>query len=229
MSVLDVKLGFGFSAGLLDYVLNYGLATRPLLLIPVGLAYAAIYYTAFTVCIRRFDIKTPGRDADTAKPDQPQDRTSALIQALGGKPNFMEVDACTTRLRLLVADASLVDEGALRASGARGVLKLGNGRVQVIVGTEADQLARTIRESLREGEAHPAAVGAELASLVASLDPERIELRGRRLIVITSDPTRISADVLLGAGAQAVMVGANCLHLIGNWHKADWSRWLQDS
>ncbi len=63
MDALGVKLGFGFSAGLLDYVLNFGLATRPLLLVPVGAGYAVIYYAAFSWGIRRFDLKVPGREA----------------------------------------------------------------------------------------------------------------------------------------------------------------------
>ncbi len=62
MDLLGVKLGFGFSAGLLDYGLNFGRATRPLLLVPVGLVYAAVYYTVFRWVIIRFDLKTPGRD-----------------------------------------------------------------------------------------------------------------------------------------------------------------------
>src|SRR5919106_3271240 len=62
MDALGVKLGFGFSAGLFDYVLNYGLATRPLLLLPVGAAYFAIYYVTFSWCIRRFKLATPGRE-----------------------------------------------------------------------------------------------------------------------------------------------------------------------
>jgi PTS system N-acetylglucosamine-specific IIC component len=222
MSLLDVKLGFGFSAGLLDYVLNYGLATRPLMLIPVGLAYAAIYYAVFTFCIRRFDIKTPGRDIDAAAADAPTDRTSALILALGGPANFAEVDACTTRLRLVVRDDTAIDEAALRSSGARGVLKLGNGRVQVVVGTEADQLARSIRERLRDGDTQPGVAHLEMADLVASLAPERVEIRGRRLIVLTQDPTAISIQSFIEAGAQTAVVGTNWLHLIGDWHEADW-------
>src|SRR5438270_1841200 len=63
MNALGVKLGFGFSAGLFDYVLNFGKATRPLMLIPVGLAYFGIYYAAFRWAIARFDLKTPGRAA----------------------------------------------------------------------------------------------------------------------------------------------------------------------
>ena len=63
MHLLEVKLGYGFSAGLFDYVLNYGRATHPLLLLPVGLAYAAIYYGLFRWAILKFDLKTPGREA----------------------------------------------------------------------------------------------------------------------------------------------------------------------
>src|SRR5678816_4252258 len=58
MRLLDVKLGFGFSAGLFGYVLNFGKATRPLLLFPVGLVYFAIYYGVFRWAIARFDLKT---------------------------------------------------------------------------------------------------------------------------------------------------------------------------
>ncbi len=64
MHVLGVKLGFGFSAGFLDYVLNFSKATRPWLLIPVGLAYFAIYYGVFRWAIVRFDLKTPGREVE---------------------------------------------------------------------------------------------------------------------------------------------------------------------
>ena len=60
MDALGVKLGFGFSAGLFDYLVNYGLATRPLMLLPVGAAYFAIYYTTFRFCIVRFNLKTRG-------------------------------------------------------------------------------------------------------------------------------------------------------------------------
>src|SRR5258706_4351327 len=64
MSLLGVKLGFGFSAGLFDYVLNFGKATRPLLLLPVGVGYFGLYYGVFRWAIVRFDLKTPGRDAE---------------------------------------------------------------------------------------------------------------------------------------------------------------------
>ena len=66
MDAIDVRLGFGFSAGLFDYVLNFKQATRPLLLLPIGLAYFALYYGLFRFFIVRLDLKTPGREADDA-------------------------------------------------------------------------------------------------------------------------------------------------------------------
>ena len=65
VNALGIKDGFGFSAGLFDYVLNYNIATKPLLIIPIGLAYAAIYYFGFRFVIRRWNLKTPGREDDT--------------------------------------------------------------------------------------------------------------------------------------------------------------------
>src|SRR6185295_10527833 len=62
MDLLNVKLGFGFSAGLFDYVINFNKATNPLLLLPVGAAYFAIYYVLFRVVITKFDLKTLGRE-----------------------------------------------------------------------------------------------------------------------------------------------------------------------
>ena len=129
MDALDVQLGFGFSAGLFDYVLNFTQATRPLLLLPIGLVYFALYYGLFRFFIVRFDLKTPGREADeagAARRDAPAAGASgaaAWVHALGGARNLVTVDACTTRLRLVVADQASVDEGALKRLGARGVVR----------------------------------------------------------------------------------------------------------
>ena len=62
VNALGIKDGFGFSAGFIDYVLNYTTATNPLWLVPIGLGYAAVYYLLFRVAIRRFDLATPGRE-----------------------------------------------------------------------------------------------------------------------------------------------------------------------
>ncbi|HZR41415.1 MAG TPA: PTS transporter subunit EIIC [Ktedonobacteraceae bacterium] len=61
--LLNIKIGFGFSAGLIDYLLNFGKSntTNPLLLLVVGVVYAVIYYFLFSFFITRFDLATPGR------------------------------------------------------------------------------------------------------------------------------------------------------------------------
>ncbi|HWV78542.1 MAG TPA: PTS transporter subunit EIIC [Isoptericola sp.] len=61
---LGIHSGFGFSAGAIDYVLNWGISTKPWLLIPIGLAYAAIYYFLFRWVITKWNLKTPGREDD---------------------------------------------------------------------------------------------------------------------------------------------------------------------
>ena len=63
-NALGIKDGFGFSAGLFDYVLNFNIATKPLLIIPIGLAYAALYYFLFRFVIRKWNLRTPGREDD---------------------------------------------------------------------------------------------------------------------------------------------------------------------
>ncbi|MFJ4472515.1 PTS transporter subunit EIIC [Streptomyces sp. NPDC089424] len=61
---LGAKDGFSFSAGLIDYVINWNLATKPWLLVPIGLAFAVLYYAIFRFAITRFDLKTPGREPE---------------------------------------------------------------------------------------------------------------------------------------------------------------------
>lgn len=62
VNALGIKDGFGFSAGLFDFVLNFNIATKPLLLIVVGLGYAVVYYVLFRFVIRKWNLKTPGRE-----------------------------------------------------------------------------------------------------------------------------------------------------------------------
>jgi PTS system N-acetylglucosamine-specific IIC component len=154
MNALGVRLGFGFSAGLFDYVLNYKFATRPLLLLPVGAVYFGLYYGIFRYAIVRFDLKTPGREdagsaAATAGPaSAPDERARAYVAALGGAGNLESVGACTTRLRLIVRTQETVDADALKRLGARGVVRPSATALQVVVGPTADQLAGEIREAM---------------------------------------------------------------------------------
>jgi len=154
MDLLGVKMGFGFSAGLLDYVLNFGKATRPLVLLPVGAVYFVLYYGLFRFFIRKFDLATPGREAETVAavaPPAAGGRGAAFAQALGGQANLTTVSACTTRLRLIVVDQSAVDDAALKALGARGILRPSNSALQVVLGPIADVVSMEIRDALALG------------------------------------------------------------------------------
>jgi len=224
MDLLGVKLGFGFSAGLIDYVLNYGLATRPLLLIPVGLVYFAIYYFAFSWCIRRFDLKTPGRETEepvasaAATVAGAGGRGAGIVQALGGRENIRSVDACTTRLRLVLADSDRVDEPVLRGLGARGVLKLSDGRVQVVMGPIADQVAGEVREAMASGTAPaPVPAGIDAAAVLRALGKGNLrsaEARATRVLARVGDPGLVDAAALQRAGVRAVAVTAGTVHLV---------------
>jgi N-acetylglucosamine-specific phosphotransferase system IIBC component len=156
MDLLGVKLGFGFSAGLFDYVLNYGKATRPLLLLPVGAVYFLLYYGIFRFFIKRMDLPTPGREplSDTPATSSPVvvgGRGAAFAQALGGGGNLTTVGACTTRLRLVVRDQALVDDAALKALGARGIIRPSATALQVVLGPIADVVSVEIRDALALG------------------------------------------------------------------------------
>ncbi|MDT8894140.1 N-acetylglucosamine-specific PTS transporter subunit IIBC [Halomonas sp. I1] len=153
MQLLDVKLGFTFSAGAFDYALSYGLSTNGWLMLPVGLAMFVLYYGVFRWAIQRFDLPTPGRDEETESAPrtaegQAGERGPAFVAALGGAGNLQSVGACTTRLRLVLTDADAIDEPALKALGSRGVMRLGGGGLQVVLGPIADGVADEIRAAV---------------------------------------------------------------------------------
>nr|WP_305836757.1 N-acetylglucosamine-specific PTS transporter subunit IIBC [Pseudomonas sp. A29(2023)] len=148
-NALNIHLGFTFSGGFIDMVLGWGKSTNGWLVIPVGLAYAVIYYAVFDFCIRRFNLKTPGRE-DVATADKAvlteNERAGAYIKALGGAENLVTVGACTTRLRLEMVDRNKASDADLKALGAMAVVRPGKGgSLQVVVGPMADSIADEIR------------------------------------------------------------------------------------
>ncbi|MCK6917694.1 PTS transporter subunit EIIC [Enterobacter kobei] len=116
----------------------------------LGVPWFFLYYFTFRYLINRFDFATPGREK-TAMVDEvslPQsERAAAVIAGLGGKDNLDEVDCCATRLRVTVKDGSKVDDAALKATGARGVIVRGNG-VQVIYGPHVTIIKNEVEEIL---------------------------------------------------------------------------------
>ncbi|ADG11580.1 PTS N-acetyl-D-glucosamine transporter [Caulobacter segnis] len=193
LDMLHVKLGFTFSAGLFDYVLNFGKASRPLWLIPIGLVYAGVYYGLFRLAIARFDLKTPGREDDEAAPIQAVTtgggRGADFVQALGGATNLASVDACTTRLRLIVADQAAVSEAALKALGARGIVRPSDKALQVVLGPIADAVAGEIRAAL--GAPAPKVqppVQAQSSQVASSAPSAQDEAKAKALLAALGGP-----------------------------------------
>jgi len=163
---LEIRHGFGFSAGFIDYVLNYPLAEKPLLIIPIGLAFSVIYYTLFRFIIVRFNIMTPGRELKVGidykirstlptelvvKPTRNNafiERGNSVIEALGAITNIESIDACITRLRVIVHSEQVVNDKKLKELGAAGVIHIGKGSIQVVFGMEAEKIKDYIKTKL---------------------------------------------------------------------------------
>lgn len=167
-NLLNIHLGFTFSGGFIDLILGWGKSTNGWLVMPVGLAYALIDDAVFDFCIRRFNLKTPGREdaaAVEAVAMTENPRAAASIRALGGSANLLSVGASTTRLRLDLADRSKVVDVELKVLGAVAVVRPGNGgSLQVVVGPLADSLADEIRLAM-PGFVAAAAVVAEVVEM----------------------------------------------------------------
>ncbi|MDB6048205.1 MAG: N-acetyl-D-glucosamine transporter [Pseudomonas sp.] len=150
--LLGIHLGFTFSGGAIDMALGWGKSTNGWMIFPLGLLYGVVYYCVFDYCIRRFNLKTPGREQLPGSPFAavPQsERAGAYIRALGGADNLLSIDACTTRLRLHLADRNKAIDSELKALGAMAIVRPGNaGSLQVVVGPMADSLADELRIAL---------------------------------------------------------------------------------
>ena len=163
MNLFGVRLGFSFSAGLVRLRTELhpraaAAATAARSVPPTS----RLYYVVFRFCIVRLNLSTPGREPDdttapAARCRKPPSRAAAFVTALGGARNLTEVEACTTRLRLVLVDNRAIDEAALKRLGARGVLRSATQGLQVVLGPIADQVAGEIRDALRAGPPNAAA------------------------------------------------------------------------
>lgn len=173
MDILSVFIGMTFSGGIIDFSLfgllpaGAGVPTNWFRLILVGLVYAVVYYFLFSFLIKKFNLKTPGREEDeeetklytksdfNAKKESKKadakneikEKAPEVLAALGGEENIVSVDACITRLRVEVKNKGIVDKAKLKSLGASGVVEVGNG-VQVIFGAKADPYKNEIKDLL---------------------------------------------------------------------------------
>ncbi len=215
MDALDVRLGFGFSAGLFDYVLNFKQATRPLLLLPIGLVYFALYYGLFRFFIVRLDLKTPGREADEAV-DQHGAVGECIGHGLGPRARRRAQSRVCRRLHDAPATGRCrpgVGRRRRAASklGARGVVRPSPETLQVVVGPIADQLASDIRSALKAPSAEagpPISARTLLEALGGRANVREVKLAASRLCVAVKDAdavvdSRIAALTVRGVARPA--------------------------
>ncbi|MEN8304397.1 MAG: PTS transporter subunit EIIC, partial [Campylobacterota bacterium] len=147
--MFDIHAGFGFSAGFIDYVINYKLATNPLLILPLGALFAVIYFVASYYTIKILKLKILETEL---KDDAPENKASnealTFIEALGGKENITHTDACITRLRMSVNDSTKLLDETFIALGAKGVIRPDKNSIQIVLGTRAEGVAEKIKEAL---------------------------------------------------------------------------------
>jgi PTS system N-acetylglucosamine-specific IIC component len=162
--LLDIHHGFGFSAGFIDYIINYKLATNPLLIIPLGLFIGFIYFIVGYYLLRLFkvnlfkEVEIDEPDKVSQESDEPKEHSSALspqtneaqlfIKALGGKENIVDTDACITRLRMTLKQSEELNDEDFKALGAKGVIRLDNNSIQVVLGAKAEKIAEAIKEQI---------------------------------------------------------------------------------
>ena len=176
--ILNIAVGLTFSGGLLDLVifgvLQGNAKTSWLRIIPAGVVYFLLYYVLFSFLIKKFDLKTPGREDDdeetklytkadvnarrteakegescSQEENSKDSRSAAIVMGMGGRKNITSVDCCATRLRCSIADSSLVDEKLLKSTGAVGVIVKGQG-IQIIYGPQVTVIKSELEAYLAE-------------------------------------------------------------------------------
>ena len=152
------RAGFCFSAGATDLVFSASLpaAAKTWMIIPLGIAAFVVFYAVFYFAITKFDLKTPGREDDDEEAEKKvvlannnyTEVASAVLAAIGGKENVKDVGYCATRLRFEVLDNAKVDEKAVKAAGAAGVIRPSKNACQVIIGTKVQFVYDELKKML---------------------------------------------------------------------------------
>ncbi|QEH68446.1 PTS transporter subunit IIABC [Cellulosilyticum sp. WCF-2] len=229
MDIFNVFVGMTFSGGLIDFTLfgllpaGAGVPTNWIYIVLVGLVFFVLYYVVFNFCIKKFNLKTPGREEDeedgnTASGDQKGIALAIqVLEYLGGKENITNLDACITRLRVGLSDIKKVNKAALRSLGAAGVMEVGD-NVQVIFGGKSDVIKNDILDII-EGKVSAEALAAAKEA-IATKEDEKVETKAEvkektqgtsasveikmpltgRLMPITEVPDPVFAEKMMGDG-----------------------------
>jgi len=169
MNFFGAKVGYTFSQGGIDFLLYFGMDTKPWLTFILGPLYALVYYGVFRFMITAFDFKTPGREetkTEAAADLEESDQARQLVLAFGGRANITNLDSCITRLRINVADPRAVNVAALKALGAAGVMVAGNS-VQAVFGTQAGNLMTDMANYMKTAGSEAELVKAPATAVLA--------------------------------------------------------------
>ena len=214
------RAGFSFSGGVTDLIFSSSLpaAARTYMILPLGLLAFVLFYAVFRFFILKWDLKTPGREDEAAAPPGAKAKRAVsdcarqagmILKGLGGAENVVSIDHCVTRLRLELKDASKIDEAAILAAGAPGVIRMGKNAVQVVVGTSVQFVAEELQKQCASVFA-----GAEEArdeqGASASADPK--EAAGTRAHRMISHLDDIFTDPVTDGGFDFVMTRAEGIH-----------------
>ncbi|MDD6319584.1 MAG: PTS transporter subunit EIIC [Oscillospiraceae bacterium] len=154
------RAGFCFSAGACDLVFSASLpaANNTWMISPLGIAAFVVFYLVFYFAITKFDLKTPGREDEDDEMEAEKsiklannnytDVASAVLAAVGGKDNVTGADYCATRIRFEVKDSTLVNEKAVKAAGAAGVIRPSKTACQVVIGTQVQFVYDELKKML---------------------------------------------------------------------------------
>ncbi|EIF5991934.1 PTS N-acetyl glucosamine transporter subunit IIABC [Escherichia coli] len=186
-TLLGIHAGFSFSAGAIDYALMYNLpaaSQNVWMLLVMGVVFFAIYFVVFSLVIRMFNLKTPGREdkEDEIVTEEANSNTEEglnqlatnYIAAVGGTDNLKAIDACITRLRLTVADSARVNDTMCKRLGASGVVKLNKQTIQVIVGAKAESIGDAMKKVVARGPVAAASAEATPATAAPVAKPQAV-------------------------------------------------------
>ncbi|MCJ8007076.1 N-acetylglucosamine-specific PTS transporter subunit IIBC [Lederbergia wuyishanensis] len=213
-TALGIKDGFTFSAGGIDYLLNFNIATKPVLLLLIGLIYAAIYFIIFYFLIKALNLKTPGREDEEIVEDTDEVVSPSgnkyermayqFIHDLGGRDNITAIDNCTTRLRLNIRDMDKVQDSALKAHGAKGISKLSKTNLQVVVGTDvefvADAMKKMDMDNVKFTESDSCDVAPDTNNLLPLTEKDFVMPITGEVIPLTDVPDQVFSQKMMGDG-----------------------------
>ncbi|MBL8149084.1 MAG: PTS glucose transporter subunit IIBC [Blastocatellia bacterium] len=226
---LGIKHGTTFSHGLIDYIVLFPKSKQALWLLMIGPMWGFFYYWTFRLSIKKFDMKTPGRENEEELSEKGQDlgQSQKLVEAFGGSKNILSLDACITRLRIEVINVSKVDKNALKSLGAAGVVVIGSS-VQAIFGTVSENLktdmqkylANTQEHSLKEEQLKIKDLSEKACSIISALGGRENIVESQvcaktRVRIVVTDIEKVDTLALTSSGVKAIMhVDKNVLHLI---------------